>query len=489
VSLEQEQPDRSSDAAVDAVDRAADAERALSDDADDIQPFDSLLTQDRVNAPALATAMEQQEAPDAADALESLEEDQAVEVLGEMDDQLAADALTEMQVPLAVGVLDDLIDDDANYAALLLELMAPDDAADLLQALDPERRSKALGAMDAPAAKELAALLHYDEESAGGIMTTDFLTLRDDMSVQKAIDFVRSSPVSEGTHSALVIDKAGRLTGVVPLRKLLIVRTADRIGDIMDPGVHVVTTDTDREHVAHEIDRYGCDMMPVVDAQGRPLGIVTVDDVIDIIRAEHTEDVQRSVGAGAREAVYSPLGTKIKSRFPWLLVNLFTSTVAAFVVLQFEDLIESLAILAVLMPVIANQAGNAGQQSLAVALRGIVLDEVRSARVWPLLGREAVVGFLNGVAAGVLVGGGLALVSALFWEDHNWRVGVVAGLAMMFSLSIGCFVGSSMPILLRRYGFDPATGSTIFLTMTTDTISFFTFLGLAQLLSEWLLIQ
>jgi len=483
---EQDHPERITDAPVEQP-TATKADDALRDDSDEVQPFDSLLTQDTVDVPALATAMEQQEAPDAADALESLEEEQAAEVLGEMDDQLAADALTEMETPLAIGVLDDLVDDDPHYAALLLELMAPDDAADLLQGLDQKRRSSALGAMDAATAKQLASILHYDEESAGGIMTTDFLTLREHWTVQKAVEFVRSSPVSEDTHSALVTDNAGKLVGIIPLRKLIIAGTTERIGAYMEDAVHAVTTDTDREHVAHEIDRYDFDMLPVVDTQGRPLGIVTVDDVIDIIRAEHTEDVQRSVGAGAREAVYSPLSTKIRSRFPWLLVNLFTSTVAAIVVMQFEDLIGSLAILAVLMPVIANQAGNAGQQSLAVTLRGIVLDEVRSARVGPLLAREAMVGLFNGIVAGVLVGGGLTLFSMFVWGNEQWRVGIVAGAAMMLSLSIGCFVGSSMPILLRRYGFDPATGSTIFLTMTTDTISFLTFLGLANLLSGWLL--
>ncbi len=485
MSNERERDPHDIDAAVNDAD--ADGSAAPLDDEDDVQPFDSLLSQDRVDLPALATAMEQQEAPDAADTLESLEDEQAAEVLGEMDDQLAADALTEMQVPLAVGVLDDLIDEDPQYAALLLELMEPDDAADLLQALDEDRRNTVLGAIDAPLAKEFAALLHYDAESAGGIMTTEFLALRDDWTVQQAIDFVRASPVAEDTHSAIVIDRAGRLVGIVPLRKLLLVRPHDHIADIMETGVHSVTTDADREFVAHEIDRYDCDMLPVVDVQGRPLGIVTVDDVIDIIRAEQTEDVQRAVGAGAQEAVYSPLGTKLKSRFPWLLVNLVTSTAAAIVVLQFKDLIEALAILAALMPVIANQAGNAGQQSLAVALRGIVLNEVRSARVWPLLMREATVGLINGAVAGVLVGTGLALMSTFIWKDQNWRVGLVAGLAMMISLAIGCFVGSSMPILLRRKGFDPATGSTIFLTMTTDTISFFTFLGLAHLFSGWLL--
>jgi magnesium transporter len=184
--------------------------------------------------------------------------------------------------------------------------------------------------------------------------------------------------------------------------------------------------------------------------------------------------------------VYSPLSEKIKSRFPWLLVNLCTSTVAAVVVLQFEDLITELAILAVLMPVIANQAGNAGQQSLAVTLRGIVLDQIRTGRVGPLILREAVVGLFNGIIGGVLVGIGLALFASTV-DGASWRLGLVAAIAMSISLSLGCFVGSAMPILIRRFGLDPATGSTIFLTMTTDTMSFVTFLSLARILSKWLL--
>lgn len=469
--------------------RSDESDSAGVTDVAEMSPFDArvaeLLTKS-IDVEALADAVERQEAPDAADTLESLEEEDAVDVLGEMDDELAADALAEMNIPLAVSILDDVIDDDPRYAAQLLEMMAPDDAADVLQALDRERREKALRFMDARLARRLQQLVNYDHESAGGIMTIDFPTLRELMTVQDSVSHLRASPVSENTHSVLVTDEDSRLVGIVPLRKLLIARQADRIGQIMDRDLRTVPATMDREHVAREIDRYDCDMVPVVDSEGRPLGIVTVDDVIDIIRAEQTEDVQRAVGAGAHEAVYSSLGTKVRSRFPWLLINLFTSTVAAVVVLMFSDLFEELAILAALMPVIANQAGNAGQQSLAVTLRGIVLHEVRPERVWPLLAREASVGLINGIIGGLLVGIGLALFGE-FVTGASWRIGVVAAIAMMASLSIGCFVGSSMPILIRRVGLDPATGSTIFLTMTTDTVSFLTFLGTASMLQQWLL--
>ena len=439
-----------------------------------------------INPADLAEVVEKQDAPDAADTLEKLEDATVANVLGEMDDQAAADALAEMNLPLAVSVLDDLVDDEPQYAALLLEMMAPDDAADLLQALDADRRSRLLAAIDPESANELAQLIRYDEESAGGLMTTDILTLREDMIVESAIEMIRGSEMPEWVNDLPVVNDQNQLVGLVNLRSLLLARRGEGIGRIMETVVDAIPPEMDREAVAREFDRYDYSMLPVVDAAGRLLGIITVDDVIDIIRKEQTEDVQRSVGAGAGEAVYSPLDIKIKSRFPWLLVNLFTSTVAAIVVLQFDDLISELAVLAVLMPVIANQAGNAGQQSLAVTLRGIVLDEVRAERVWPLVLREAAVGLINGLIGGLVICLGVTAISVVV-SGASWQLGAVAAGAMAASLAVGCFVGSSMPILMRRLGFDPATGSTIFLTMTTDTVSFLTFLGLARLLSAWLL--
>ena len=188
----------------------------------------------------------------------------------------------------------------------------------------------------------------------------------------------------------------------------------------------------------------------------------------------------------AEEAVYSSAGEKLKGRFPWLFVNLVTSSVAAIIVLQFEGLIAEIAILAVLMPVIANQAGNAGQQSLAVTLRGIVLDQIMPKRALSLVLREAFVGAINGLIGGLLVAIVITIVG-WFTGTMGWRLGVIAGLSMTAALAIGTFTGSSLPILMKRLGFDPATASTIFLTMITDSMSFLVFLGLAALLQNWLL--
>ncbi|MHC4948282.1 MAG: magnesium transporter [Planctomycetota bacterium] len=214
-------------------------------------------------------------------------------------------------------------------------------------------------------------------------------------------------------------------------------------------------------------------MLPVVDDGGRLLGIVTVDDVIDIIRAEQTEDVYKPVGAGAGEAVYSGVGQKFRGRVGWLGMSLVMTGAAAFVVLFFEDLIRDLPILAFLMPVIAALVGNAGHQALAVTLRGIVLDEVRPERVWPLVGREWAVGLLMGAPLGAVIWAGVMVTA-----DAPWMLGLGAAVATTLAMSVGTLAGSAIPLAMRRLGFDPAQASAIFLIMITDGVAFSFLLGL-----------
>lgn len=439
-----------------------------------------------IDVPVLATAVEAQEAADAADTLEALEESDAAEVLGKMDVDSAAEALAEMVRPLGSSVFSDLVDEDEAYAAALMEAMAPDDATDFLQELDDVKRESVLARVVGSRAVLLRELLGYDEESAGGMMTTDFLAVREEMTVEEATEAIRRSQVDDETNYAFVTDWHGRLRGILGLRRLLLASASEKIADICDHEVAAILPDLDREAVAMEFEKYDFLVLPVVDKNDRLLGVVEVDDVIEIIRAESAEDAQRMVGAGAEEAVYSSAVEKLKGRFPWLFVNLITSSIAAIIVLQFEGLIAEIAVLAVLMPVIANQAGNAGQQSLAVTLRGIVLDQVRPRQAMPLIMREALVGTTNGLIGGLLVGSVIGVIGYLM-GDIGWRLGVIAGVAMTVALAIGTFAGSALPILMKRLGIDPATASTIFLTMITDSMSFFVFLGLAALLQHWLI--
>ena len=223
-------------------------------------------------------------------------------------------------------------------------------------------------------------------------------------------------------------------------------------------------------------------MLPVVDASNRLLGIITVDDVIDIIEEEQTEDVQKTVGAGAGEAVYSGVGEKLKGRMPWLVVSAVMMMPATYVVLGFESMIKEVALLAVFMPLIAALAGNAGHQALAVTLRGIVLDEVRPDRIFPLIRRELIVGLITGTT----IGGMVALLLWFFGDGElETRLGIIFACAMIVSMGVGTLTGAAIPLLMKRVGADPAQASAIFLIMITDTMAFSTLLGFAWVALRW----
>lgn len=442
------------------------------------------LIESEAPADQIADAVEQQEPADAAKTLETLPQDEAADVVGEMEVDSAADALSHMAVPLAVSVLEDLIEDDPAYAGRMLSEMAPDDATDLLQALPRADRDRLLSLMAAGPALQLRELMVYPRESAGGMMTTQYLSVREGETVAQAIEHIRRGEPIESAQQAFVTDRKGRLKGTIGLRKLLVSPGSDLIGDICERRVDALRPELDRELLAREFERYDYLEMPIVDENQRLLGVVTVDDVIDIIRAEGTEDTQKMVGAGKAEGAYSTVGQKFRGRFPWLIVNLFTSALAAAVVIQFESMVAKFAVLAALMPLIANQSGNAGQQSLAVTLRGIVLDQIDPSRSLGHIRREMLVGLINGLICGILVG--LVVGGVRVAMGHSWHLGIVIALSMTATLTIGCMTGSAMPIIMRRLGFDPATASTIFLTMVTDAMSFFIFLGLASVLSQWI---
>jgi len=435
-----------------------------------------------IDVGALAGVVEQQAAADAADTLEALHDEEASDVLQRMEDQAAAEALAEMQAPLAASVIEDLLaEEKTEYAGHLIELMAPDDAVDLLQALEPEQRDQVLASMDVEAAEELVPLSAYDPETAGGIMTTDFLALRESMSIQEAIEYIRSTDVPEHTQVALVTDDEDRLIGLLGLRELLLARRAQRVGDVMDPEVEAIRPDLDREAVAHTFDRYDYSLLPVVDDNDRLLGMITVDDVIDIIREEQTEDVQRSVGAGKGEAIYSPVREKLRGRTPWLGASLGLMCVSAAVVLFGEELIERRPVLAFLLPVIAAVVGNGGQQTMMVTLRGIVLEEVREGRVGPLVLKEILVGAINGAVLGLLMFLGIGLLSNVV-ESATWDVGAIAGVSMTVAMTTATLAGSCVPLIMKKLGIDPALASSILLIMITDGVSFCTLLALVAYL-------
>ena len=437
-----------------------------------------------IDISALATAVTKQKAADAADTLEDLDDVEAAEVIELMEDQAAADALAEMEVPLAVTIIKDLSEDDrTQYASTLLSLLAPDDAVSIIRGLEEEFVEPLFAFIPVSSASKLRNLCDYEEESAAGIMTTDFVSLPEEITIAEVVEILRERELPEHVQDLPVINKNDELVGVVSLRALLIGMSDATVAEIMKHKVAAVHSDTDREQVAREFDRYGHEMLPVVDASNRLLGIITVDDVIDIIEEEQTEDVQKTVGAGAGEAVYSGVGEKLKGRMPWLIVSAIMMLPATYVVLGFESMIKEVALLAVFMPLIAALAGNAGHQALAVTLRGIVLDEVRPDRIFPLMRRELIVGLVTGIT----IGGSVAILLWLFGDGElASRLGVIFACAMVVSMGVGTFTGAAIPLVMKRLGADPAQASAIFLIMITDAVAFSTLLGFAWIALRWM---
>ncbi|MCA9295656.1 MAG: magnesium transporter [Phycisphaerales bacterium] len=435
-----------------------------------------------IDVPVLASAVQEQRPADAADILEGLDEEEAADVLSEMDDHKAAEALAHMETPLSLGVIADLIGDgETAYAARMLALMASDDAADVLQALPEDHREHVLGAMPLQKAVGLRRLIGYAEDTAGGLMTTDFIALRADSTVGAATEVIRSRQIPAGINHLVVVSRENVVVGVITLRALLIHDDLKRIEDLMISTVRVLRPEMDQEQVAREFDRYDAAMMPVVDEANRILGIVTFDDIIDTIRDEQTEDVQMTVGAGKGEAVYSSLGAKLRGRSPWLATSLVLTLCASGIILANEAQVRETPILAMLLPVNAALVGNAGNQALAVTLRGIILDQVRPERTMALIVREGLAGLLMGIVLGI---GIAAVVLGLgnFEPSASLRAATAAGIAMVFAMGVGTLTGSAIPLLMRRFGFDPAQSSAIFLIMVTDFVSFSTLLLFSRLL-------
>ncbi|MEE3002614.1 MAG: magnesium transporter [Planctomycetota bacterium] len=439
-----------------------------------------------IDAPVLAEMVERQAPPDAANTLERLDEDDAVGVLAVMNDQAAADALVEMEPHLAAIILEDLVDESrAGELANMIGLLAPDDAVGLLRQLKPDKREPIFSALAHELSISLRDLIGYEPDTAAGIMTTRYVALPADGTIGEATSVVRSSEIHEDLQYLPVVDERGCLVGLVAMRDLLVHPDSLELSEVTGRSVKAVRAEVDDEDVAREFRRHDYTMMPVVDGDERLLGVVTVDDVLDLIQSEQTEDVQRSVGAGAGESVYSDLSEKIRGRLPWLFISTLLMVPASLIVLQFDGLIEQVAFLAVLMPMVAALAGNAGHQSLAVTLRGLALDEVHGERIGSLLMREVCTGLLSGALLGMLLFGIVFLLS-LVVEGASWWVGLVMAIALVFSMGIGSLTGTAVPLILRRIGADPAQGSCIVLIMITDAVAFTLLLGLAWLGYSWI---
>ncbi len=411
-------------------------------------------------------------ASDVADVLEHIDDDQErLRLLEILPAPLASDALAEME-------------DEGNPAELLARLtperiaelvgeLADDDAADLIGELEPDEQRRVLESVADP--EGVRELLEYPEESAGGIMTRELLSVRSDATAGQAIEQLRERAQDrEDFYTIFVVDPDQRLRGVVTLRSLVLHPPSAPIVDLVEEPVAVVPVDMDQEEVGRILSRYNLVSIGVVDARGRLVGRITFDDVIDAIEAETTEDILRFASVSEEEEIRGGTRDAIRSRLPWLIVNLVTAAIAASVVYLFQDVIEQMVVLAVVMPVIAGMGGNAGTQALAVTVRRIALSDETLAERWQVVAKELLVGLFNGAVIGAIV----ALAGIVFVEDP--RFGLVVMLAMWANLVVASSAGAFIPILLESLGADPAVASSIFVTTFTDLCGFFLLLGLAS---------
>jgi len=329
--------------------------------------------------------------------------------------------------------------------------------------------------MGRKASGEVENLLEYAEQTAGRIMNPKVFALSEDMTAGEAITTLQGSRDVEMVFYLYVVDVRRHLVGVISLRRLLLVSPATPLKRIMTTDITSVRTDTDQEEVARLVASYNLLAIPVVDEENKLVGVITVDDVIDVIKDEATEDVYRLAGVAGDDRVFSTARESLRKRVPWLQVNLVTAFIAASVVAIFEGRIKSVPALAVFMPVVAGMGGNAATQTLTVIVRGIALGELTWANSRKALFKEAAVGIGNGVACGV-VG---ALVVWL-WKGNIWLGGILCA-AMIINMFVAATAGTLIPLALRALKVDPALASSVFITTLTDVFGFLSWLGLATL--------
>ena len=409
--------------------------------------------------------------------LQDKERDAAFTVLADRNGRLAMEAVSELGPENGARLL---ATRPAEEIAKLAQDIPSDDAAALIDHLPEELSAAVLHLMRPKESTVVENLLEYAERTAGRIMNPNVFALNEDITVGEAITEIQSSRDVEMVFYLYVVDERRHLVGVVSLRRLLLVSPETPLKRIMKADLISARVDMDQEEVARQVAAYNLLAIPVVDAENKLVGIITVDDVIDVIKDEATEDIYRLAGVAGDERAFTPAKESLRKRLPWLGINLVTAFLAAFVVGLFEGTIDLFPVLAVFMPIVAGMGGNAGTQTLTVIVRGIALGELTWSNSRKALLKEAVVGLGNGVVLG-------AAAAAVVWVVRgNPTLGLVLGMAMIINMFVAAAAGTLVPLGLRAANVDPALASSVFITTMTDVFGFFSFLGLATVFARYL---
>ena len=393
-------------------------------------------------------------------------------LLLERNSKLAMEALSELGPEGGAALLADRSPEDI---ARLLHDLPSDDAAASIDNLPESLSAAVLELIGKRPGDEVGELLEYEEQTAGRIMNPKVFALSEDMTAGEAITTLQGARDVEMVFYLYVVDVRRHLVGVISLRRLLLVPPSTPLKRIMTTDLTSVRTGTDQEEVARLVASYNLLALPVVDDENKLVGVITVDDVIDVIKDEATEDVYRLAGVAGDDRVFTTAAESLRKRVPWLEVNLVTAFIAASVVALFERSIDALPVLAVFMPVVAGMGGNAATQTLTVIVRGIALGELTWANSRKALFKEAAVGIGNGVACG-LVG----WLVVWIWKGDVW-LGAILCAAMIINMFVAATAGTLIPLALRALKVDPALASSVFITTLTDVFGFASWLGLSAI--------
>jgi magnesium transporter len=409
---------------------------------------------------------------DLADLIQLLRPEQRGVLIGMLGDDFKAAALPELDEAVRDQVLEVMPTDQVAEA---IQELDSDDAVYVIEDLDKQEQSDILAKLPSFERAQLERSLEYPEDSAGRIMQTDLIAVPPFWSVGQTIDYMsEAEDLPDRFYEVFVVDPAYHLIGSAALNRLLRAKRTASVDSITDRDIHPILAEADQEEVARQFERYNLTSAPVVDQDKRLVGVITADDVVEVVQEEASEDILR-MGGVAGESVNDSVMQTTRLRFTWLLANLATAILASWVISQFEATIEQMVALAVLMPIVASMGGNAGTQTMTVVVRALAMQDLGPVNAARVVARECAVGLLNGLLFAVIMA-----AIAYFWFGND-QLGLVIGVAMIVNLVAAALAGILIPLGLNRLGLDPAIASGVFVTTVTDVVGFFAFLGLAAL--------
>ena len=426
----------------------------------------------------LADVLEDAPPADVSRVIRELPPDEQLRVFRLLAPQRAGAVLSELDDPVLRGLIGSLGETEVSR---ILDRMPTDHVVEVVEELPKEQAEGILELMEEEKSEEVQELLEYGEGTAGRLMSPEFIAVHERATVAQALEHIRKAATGDDAFYVWVVDDHDHLLGLVPLHRLLAADPATPISAIRNEDVEAVSVDTDQEEVARLVQHYNVIEVPVVDANRRLLGTIGVEDVIDVIREEATEDIQRLGGVAGDETVLDPPRTVFGKRLVWRLVNLGTAVLAASVIGLFESSIQALATLAIFMPIVASMGGIGTTQTATVVVRGIALGDMTASVLRRVLWKELWLGLTTGAANGLV----LAAIAWL-WKGQI-LLALILGVALVFNMLVAAVVGTLIPMALKTFRVDPAIASSVIITTFTDVFGFFSFLGLATLLIRFLL--